>query len=69
MYAGTQINWYDDSAVNPATQTTDPNPIVRYFCIECIFVVGTIIGDNIIHFLFSSHIKKVRSRSYALKNA
>lgn len=33
MYAGTQINWYDDSAVNPATQTTDPNPIVRYFCL------------------------------------
>ena len=33
MYAGTQINWYDDSSINSAQQNADPNPIVRYFCL------------------------------------
>ena len=32
MYAGTQINWFDQSGLATQTDTPDPNPIVRYLC-------------------------------------
>lgn len=33
MYAGTQINWYDQSELKTSVETQDPNPIVRYLCL------------------------------------
>lgn len=33
MYAGTQINWYDQSGLASTAETQDPNPIVRYLCL------------------------------------
>ena len=33
MYAGTQINWFDQSGITTQIDTADPNPIVRYLCL------------------------------------